>query len=121
MKLTWLGYLVYSFDNCAMKLCIETRLTCIMRGLSFLASSISKWPLASSAACVLPARARAPAGRPQLPKHCDCVGLTCFCNLHACRGACISRTHACIHVPPPDRSTASLFTSQIFTSQYFWL
>jgi len=26
MKLTWLDYLVYSFDNCAMKLCIETDL-----------------------------------------------------------------------------------------------
>jgi len=23
MKLLWLGYLVYSFGNCAMKLCIE--------------------------------------------------------------------------------------------------
>jgi hypothetical protein len=26
MKLMWLGYLVYSFDKCAMKLCIETSL-----------------------------------------------------------------------------------------------
>ena len=26
MKLLWLGYLVYSFGNCAMKLCIETGL-----------------------------------------------------------------------------------------------
>jgi len=26
MKLMWLGYLVYSLDNCAMKLCIETGL-----------------------------------------------------------------------------------------------
>jgi len=24
MKLLWLGYLVYSFGNCAIKLCIET-------------------------------------------------------------------------------------------------
>jgi hypothetical protein len=28
MKLIWLGYLVYSFVNCAMKLCIETDLMC---------------------------------------------------------------------------------------------
>ena len=27
MKLMWLGYLVYSFGNCAMKLCIETDLS----------------------------------------------------------------------------------------------
>jgi len=26
MKLLWLGYLVYSLGNCAMKLCIETGL-----------------------------------------------------------------------------------------------
>jgi len=26
MKLLWLGYLVYSLDNCVMKLCIETGL-----------------------------------------------------------------------------------------------
>jgi len=26
MKLLWLGYLVYSLDNCVMKLCIETDL-----------------------------------------------------------------------------------------------
>jgi len=26
MKLMWLGYLVYSLGNCAMKLCIETGL-----------------------------------------------------------------------------------------------
>jgi len=26
MKLLWLGYLVYSFGNCVMKLCIETGL-----------------------------------------------------------------------------------------------
>jgi len=26
MKLIWLGYLVYSLGNCAMKLCIETGL-----------------------------------------------------------------------------------------------
>ena len=26
MKLLWLGYLVYSLGNCAMKLCIETSL-----------------------------------------------------------------------------------------------
>ena len=27
MKLLWLDYLVYSLDNCAMKLCIETGLS----------------------------------------------------------------------------------------------
>jgi len=27
MKLLWLGYLVYSLGNCAMKLCIETGLS----------------------------------------------------------------------------------------------
>ena len=27
MKLLWLGYLVYSLGNCAMKLCIETGIT----------------------------------------------------------------------------------------------
>ena len=26
MKLIWLGYLVFSFDNCTMKLCIESDL-----------------------------------------------------------------------------------------------
>jgi len=26
MKILWLGYLVYSLSNCAMKLCIETGL-----------------------------------------------------------------------------------------------
>ena len=29
MKIVWLGYLVYSLDNCAMKLCIETDLTIV--------------------------------------------------------------------------------------------
>jgi len=30
MKLPWLGYLVYSLGNCAMKLCIETGLRYIL-------------------------------------------------------------------------------------------
>jgi len=30
MKLMWLGYLVYSLGNCAMKLCIETGLTIVL-------------------------------------------------------------------------------------------
>jgi len=27
MKLLWLGYIIYSFDNCVIKLCIETDLS----------------------------------------------------------------------------------------------
>ena len=34
MKLIWLDYLVYSFGNCAMKLCIETGLNGFLYNLN---------------------------------------------------------------------------------------
>ena len=35
MKLLWLGYLVYSLSNCAMKLCIETDLRQVSMEVSY--------------------------------------------------------------------------------------
>jgi len=48
MKLLWLGYLVYSLDNCVMKLCIETGLT---SGLYFQTPGVGAW--GAQAACLL--------------------------------------------------------------------
>jgi len=39
MKLLWLGYLVYSLNNCVMKLCIKTGLT--LKEFDFLIGEVS--------------------------------------------------------------------------------
>jgi len=44
MKLMWLGYLVYSLGNCAIKLCIETDLTASARSAPASQWAWAHWP-----------------------------------------------------------------------------